>query len=1114
MKPNFALNFTHTDLSLLHRTSNGWHVIGDVSLDDPNLDKQLAVLRSTATAIAASGLSTKLVLPNSQILYSKLEDQGTSTAKQRKAIEQSLIGATPYALDELVYDWTVTPQGLQIAVVAKETLDEAEGFAAQHGFNPLTFVALPEAGDFDGEPFFGRTKGCDALIGKRTKIEPDTVPIKVISPSHSRPSPAASAPLIEPERTPVADELPAPVTPSVAPQSVSPSAADSPDENKSDRPTLTTAVPTVPAPLHLDEPEIETSQPIVDADIATSDFLAAALVPELTNDEAEAALDAPEPRTNLTPELDSSKAKADMSGAVENSYEASENSASVSQQKPTDSTVDPTGTPSQDAAPSQQETQQNHIVAGDTSLANDGETPSVSAQSDSETTPNAFQSLRASRGTAQDDNADSAAAWLSKMPSRVLTATPPAASAATVKSPVAVSSLNKTPAPETPASPKSADQRVTARQIPVPDLSDQPPKAPSIPDPKGAQPRAANAINPAPATSMSAEKSAKKSAAAAKAAPLPEPPAMPAPLAAKRRVDTLEHSEAPAETVRIVAAKSGETPASITAPASPANLDEKSTLLKAVAAPKPETQSETTKTANTPVKTDTSIGKSVLAAAAAGGSTAIAALKTLKRRKSAKPEQTPVVQPSGDAPFVDMTEDESTSPQPLSESAAGLIVHDDQTTDPQTDIFGARKKPAKKRKLPLGLVLTLVLIVFLGLVAAWASLSTPDSTQDLDTTQTSDAPEDTATQAVDAAIAEVESEIAADEDTAIDDESVLAFENDQINIEDITRQYVATGVWTLAPETGLGASEDSLDDLYIASIDPNILSQDAVALPPALPQNLDATPAPTARPAPAGTTYEFDDRGLVRATADGAITPSGVLVFAGRPSTIPALRPVDEDTETAQVDAAETVDPIRAALTGFVPRLRPSGLAESNELAQFGGLTRAELGGFRPRLRPQSAQQEAQAIAEAEGAEAPAATAPIVTVSLTPKPRPLNSAKLAAAARAAQAAVQQATGETSNNSAAERVTASVPAPSIPTGRTATTVAQAATVKNAINLRRVNLMGVYGSSSDRRALVRLSSGRLAKVKVGDKVDGGRVQSIANSSLTYVKGGRSVTLNVGS
>ena len=83
------------------------------------------------------------------------------------------------------------------------------------------------------------------------------------------------------------------------------------------------------------------------------------------------------------------------------------------------------------------------------------------------------------------------------------------------------------------------------------------------------------------------------------------------------------------------------------------------------------------------------------------------------------------------------------------------------------------------------------------------------------------------------------------------------------------------------------------------------------------------------------------------------------------------------------------------------------------------------------------------------------------------------------------------------------------APQIPTRAS---VARQATIENAISLRQVNLIGVYGSPSDRRALVRLSNGRYVKVAVGDRVDGGQVAAIGDSSLQYVKSGRNVTLSL--
>ncbi len=74
------------------------------------------------------------------------------------------------------------------------------------------------------------------------------------------------------------------------------------------------------------------------------------------------------------------------------------------------------------------------------------------------------------------------------------------------------------------------------------------------------------------------------------------------------------------------------------------------------------------------------------------------------------------------------------------------------------------------------------------------------------------------------------------------------------------------------------------------------------------------------------------------------------------------------------------------------------------------------------------------------------------------------------------------------------------------------VAKQATVRNAINLGKVNLIGIYGSPSKRRALVRLASGKYVKVEVGDRVDGGRVSAIGSNELRYVKRGRNITLKM--
>ncbi|MEL6533154.1 MAG: hypothetical protein AAFQ06_08950, partial [Pseudomonadota bacterium] len=92
--------------------------------------------------------------------------------------------------------------------------------------------------------------------------------------------------------------------------------------------------------------------------------------------------------------------------------------------------------------------------------------------------------------------------------------------------------------------------------------------------------------------------------------------------------------------------------------------------------------------------------------------------------------------------------------------------------------------------------------------------------------------------------------------------------------------------------------------------------------------------------------------------------------------------------------------------------------------------------------------------------------------------------------------------------AANEVAATV-TPDIPSSAT---VSRTATIEGAINLREVNLIGITGTASERRALVRLPSGRFQTVSVGDRLDGGRIAAIGANSLQYVKNGRNITLEV--
>ncbi|MFN6005182.1 MAG: hypothetical protein ACK47C_14250 [Paracoccaceae bacterium] len=211
MKPTFALDLTREAIGLLHRTPKGWLSIGDVAFDAPDLAEALDYLRKTALGLSPMGVATKLILPNSQILYTEVHAPGPSREEKRRQIATALEGQTPYAVEDLVFDWSGKGATVKVAVIAKETLAEAEGFAVEHRLNPVSFVAVPEEGNFVGEPWFGPTAAAASLLAEDETVERDREPVTILHRELPKAEPVA-APVEAPvEPAPVAaDDDPLP----------------------------------------------------------------------------------------------------------------------------------------------------------------------------------------------------------------------------------------------------------------------------------------------------------------------------------------------------------------------------------------------------------------------------------------------------------------------------------------------------------------------------------------------------------------------------------------------------------------------------------------------------------------------------------------------------------------------------------------------------------------------------------------------------------------------------------------------------------------------------------------------------------------------------------------
>ena len=459
-------------------------------------------------------------------------------------------------------------------------------------------------------------------------------------------------------------------------------------------------------------------------------------------------------------------------------------------------------------------------------------------------------------------------------------------------------------------------------------------------------------------------------------------------------------------------------------------------------------------------------------------------------------------------------------------AAAAAPVEDEAS---KMTIFGARKpKPVKKKAIGgkprfLGIILTAILLFFLVVVGAFAAISEDGFAWLFGSKEENQIATGPVAVPVTVALpADPQLDLANAVANALPlDESEMGLEpapvenlGQVLSPAEARRIYASTGVWQKAPRRPLAPRLETLDTLYIASIDPKITGLDAFALP-AVASILNDRPL-GAQIDPPAPSVQFDllANGLVRPTPEGALTPHGVRVYAGKPPVIPPIRSEQTAEATTDATASSTDEPRVApggvALAAFRPQTRPSDLVEQIERNVLGGMTRAEAAKFRPRTRPAGLApppepvEEEPVVAEVEpevDIEEPQIeiTDQAVAISLRPDARPRNMNRIVA--RAQRSAPQE-----------QQAAAAAPRTVRPSGTTPRTVAQIATTENALNMRRVNLIGVYGRPNDRSALVRLSNGRYIKVEQGDRLDGGSVAAISESELRYVKSGRNITLQM--
>ena len=74
------------------------------------------------------------------------------------------------------------------------------------------------------------------------------------------------------------------------------------------------------------------------------------------------------------------------------------------------------------------------------------------------------------------------------------------------------------------------------------------------------------------------------------------------------------------------------------------------------------------------------------------------------------------------------------------------------------------------------------------------------------------------------------------------------------------------------------------------------------------------------------------------------------------------------------------------------------------------------------------------------------------------------------------------------------------------------IVKLATQKNAINKHKLNVLSIYSRGSEKRAIILFPTGQTKLVKVGDRLDGGRVAAIGTTEIRYIKGGNNLVLKI--
>lgn len=992
MKTNFALGITESGVTLWQRGERGWLRVGAVALDHENLDAAVADLVGTARKLGSDKFLTQLVIPDDQILYTRISAPGPGMDAQRSQIRKALEGRTPFPVEELDFDWTGAGPDVDVAVVARETLIEAEDFAKKHKLNPVCFVAAPANGAFKHAPFFGTSRIVRDIVGDPEKLVRDR---EILHET------GAAAP-------PVAPPPPAAKTPAAPAADKTTPAPDKAQANKAPPQSKTT-----------DTESASTGQkPDSTAVVAPK------LAGETRKDSA----------TGTGPKNTKESAKTADTETASKGAEPDDTAPGFRSRRKPEPTLDAESAAASGTKPDTSLTGLTQIISGKRAAGD--------KQQNAAGTGKTAQGLRGTYASANARIAESMGQLRARFKGSNTAVKPEGRATQEAPKPAAAA------APATVLPKGHQDQKPAAKSE-----AWQPP----------------------------AQKAPAKSTAAPKATDW-TPDSRPADAASTRK--------SPLETLRSIG-QTQTTGAGNTADPEAERLTvfgARGTAAAGTSTPK--------------LKSRLLIGGGIVMILAA------AAVWAFYFARPAPPEIPVTLAPAPEAAVdtpAPLEDDPATAEADAIEAALGVedVAQRGPEADATTPDGASTSALADEDATQIENGTAPSAEMDQGRIAGLRS-STLIMPQELAALPTSpEAPQPFGTDPLPPLRSEVEAQDTQDMaalDSSEPDTGAIADEQGLPAGEEALEIGVTQGRPTTAPpEKPVRFTLPEAPEPETAEPEPEAAAPEPAEADTSEASEADAPDLPQEDAAiqPAETTdTPADTADGDTASAAGAVDESDleIVITPGTPPVVPPTRPdaLQPDTDQSQGQAPSQTDEIQQASAD----------------ATAGGLA---LSALRPASRPSDLAARAEAIIERQTPRIENATPQAVAASLRPTDRPSEFASTVQRALSATRTAAAPAAQSTPQAPVQTASAAAAQPNIPSSAS---VSREATQARAINLRQVNLIGVMGTSSNRRALVRLSNGRVLTVRVGESLDGGQVTAIGETELRYNRRGRDVVLRIAS